>query len=123
MVSEAQGIRSSYTSCFNEIFCEGKMPSSEYSRGNTFTYLPEEADEPVITIVKAVALVRGVRDHDLEPLQPTIDVDTLNELFGVQRGEFYRRATDSDTSEIELSFRYEGCKVTVEQGRVRVDPG
>lgn len=98
------------------------MPSSDYVGGHTFTYSPEERDEPAITIVEAVAWLRNLRSQDLEPLQRIIDVDTLNGIFGGRQREFYGGSTDSGTSGLALSFQYGGCEVTVEQSRIRVDP-
>lgn len=75
-----------------------------------FRYSPEAEDEPAITIIEGVAWTKGVRPRALDPLNEVVDVDTVSSLFGGA----------SPHHDLQLTFRYEGYKVTVEPDQVWV---
>lgn len=85
----------------------------------TFHYLADNDDQPLLAIVESVAWVNGVDARELEPLHYVIDVDTLRELLGRQRRDFSRGA--DDPSSLTVTFRYEGCLVTVTPDEVTVE--
>lgn len=79
-------------------------------------YFPGEYDEPSLTVLESVAWAKGVQPDQLTPLQQVIDTDALNELFDGTNDE-----PASPHRDLELSFRYAGCRVVVEEGEVWVD--
>lgn len=85
----------------------------------TFHYPTDDDDQPLLAIVESVAWVKGVDARELEPLHHVIDVDTLNALVGGSRPEFNRAAAKD--AELTVTFRYEGCLVTVTSDRIAVE--
>lgn len=85
----------------------------------TFHYLADDDDQPLLAIVESVAWVKGVDARELEPLHYVIDIDTLVELLGGQRRDFTRGANDPGS--LTVTFRYEGCFVTVTPEEVTVE--
>lgn len=98
--------------------------------GYTFEFSSEAPDEPASTIAKGVARVKKVDVTELDPLQWTIDVDALNEFIKHNPSSNYRRAvnandpahTEANSSGLMVSFRYEGCTITVTNDAVHVVP-
>ncbi|WP_135820675.1 HalOD1 output domain-containing protein [Halostella litorea] len=73
-------------------------------------------DSLAATVVSAVAAVRNVEPTAVEPLNETVDPDALNAIFD-------DRHNGGDRSGPTLSFRLNGCDVTVHaDGRVVVKP-
>lgn len=72
-------------------------------------------DEPALTVVEAVSWAAGVHPDELGSLHRAIDTDALNALFDPPPV-----GRDPEPGDLKLSFRYEGCLVTVEPGTVRV---
>jgi len=62
-------------------------------------------------VVRAVAEVTGRGEMDLRPLGESIDPDALDSLW----------ARSSEDCLESLTFRYEGCRVTVEGDGVTVE--
>lgn len=89
----------------------------------TFDYSSGELDEPALTIVEAVGRITGNERTELDPLESVIDTDALSVLFAGAPGETYGGSARPASTSIAVTFRYEGCVVTVEDGRVRVDGG
>lgn len=85
----------------------------------TFQYPPDTDDQPLLAIVESVAWVKGVDARELDPLHSVIDVDTLTDLLGRERPEFDR--SPNDPSNLTVTFRYEGCLVTVRRGHIAVE--
>lgn len=83
-------------------------------------YSIEDVDEPLLTIVEAVADVKGVDTLELQPLQSVINIDSLNTFMSEVSGDFYRSSSDDSTREPLVTFEYEGCEVTVKGRHVRV---
>lgn len=75
-------------------------------------YSTEIEDEPAITIIEGIAREKCVRPEALNPLNEVLDVDTVSDLFGGA----------SPHDDLQLTFRYEGCIVTVEPEQVWVNP-
>ncbi|SFR32168.1 HalOD1 output domain-containing protein [Halogeometricum limi] len=68
------------------------------------------SDESVcFTVVDAVADVRAIDPLELSPLGAVVDTDALDALFAP--GSELTRPHD-----VDLTFEYEGCGVTVESG-------
>lgn len=85
----------------------------------TFQYSSTDDEQPLVAIVESVAWVRGVDSRELEPLHRVINVDTLNDVLGQPRGEF-ARGTDAPSG-LTVTFRYEGCLVTVTQDQITIE--
>ena len=62
----------------------------------------EGADAVVVTVVETVAIVTGREVTDMPPLFATIDAEALTTLV-----------TSSRDQRLEVTFSYEGCRVTV----------
>lgn len=67
---------------------------------------------PSIAVVRSVAALDDTPVTDLEPLQKSIDLDTLDSLLS---GE--------TATECRVSFRYEGHVVVVSTDEIRLSPG
>lgn len=91
------------------------------SRVPTVTFAPDDG-EPATTIVKSVARVKNVDHTDLKPLHDVIDVQTLTGLLADGRGKSPQDSANPDSADVQVRFRYEGCRVTVRPGRIRVEP-
>lgn len=65
----------------------------------------EQASEAVL---RAIAVVSNRPLLELPPLQESIDVDSLNQLF------------DAPATSVSLQFEYDEYEVRIEPGRVRV---
>lgn len=100
---------------------EGRAPD-DGADDPTFRYSPEEEDQPLVAIVKAVAWVKGVDVRDLEPLHHVVDVDKLREHMSEDSGRSNQSSVDSDPAELEVTFQYEDCEVTVGRGTIDVQP-
>lgn len=88
--------------------------NADDSAAVSLPYSVGEADEPMMTVIEAVAKFKGVDETSLAPLNEAIDVDALGALFG---------ATDSEPTDLRVTFDYEGCEVLVEEDRVNVSTG
>ena len=74
------------------------------------SYDIDEDEAPSEVVVRAVAAVTNTAPLDLRPLYDVVDPDYVDRAL---------RATDG-AADAELSFTYEGCEVTVTDGRVHV---
>lgn len=76
-----------------------------------------ESDAVLLTIVASVSELVGKELSELPPLNDTIDIDALADTF---------RWDSAESSQIRsgcVTFRYEGCEVTVfADGQVVVSP-
>lgn len=74
------------------------------------SHVRELGDEEQVseTVLRAIAAVSNRPLLERSPLQESIDVDSLNQLF------------DGSATSMSLQFEYEEYNVTVEPGRVRV---
>lgn len=96
--------------------------SGESDNRYTFFYRSDEDNQPVMTVIEAVAWIKGVDALELEPLYDTVNVDDIYGLFSRNHpGVLYRSTTDSATANQELSFDYEGCRVTVNPNEVQIE--
>lgn len=87
----------------------------------SFTFSPEEESEPVVTVVNAVAWTKSVEPLNLEPLHSIVDVEALNQLVTGDAAQASGITKTSEAVGLPVTFRYEGCEVTVEEDRVRVE--
>lgn len=63
-------------------------------------------------VIRAVAAVRNVEATELAPrLNQAVDVDSLDRLFESD-------GTDAPASSVTVSFRWNGCEVTITEGGV-----
>lgn len=85
-----------------------------------FYYSPNDPDQPVIGIVKAVSWVTGIDPDDLEPLYSVIDVEPLRDLFAPPESDFYRNQSNPTPADVNVQFRYQDCIVTVTADRIHV---
>lgn len=72
----------------------------------------EAGMRPSTAVVHAVAALTDTAVLDQEPLYDAIDPDHLDEAFG-DRGDDLRAGS--------ISFRYSGCRVTVDRDTVHVE--
>jgi len=74
-------------------------------------------DSPAERVVEAVAATTGRRPAELGSLYDALDTDALDDLLA---GE---RAAGAPDAAVTVSFRYEGCRVTVRgDGAIFVSP-
>jgi hypothetical protein len=97
------------------------MPNGARDEEVSVQYAPSDPDEPVSTIVEAVASVKGVDTTALRPLQRTVDTDALHSLISHTESRMHRSSVDSE--DFRVSFDYEGCEVSITRNRVRVRDG
>jgi len=82
----------------------------------TTRYAAEDTRSPVQSVVEAVATATGSDPVALEPLYEAVNPAVVNRLVGHDRGQTH--------SAPDVSFRFEGCEVTVNaDGRTVVVPG
>lgn len=88
----------------------------------SFSYRPDESNQPTAAIVEAVSWVRGVDSVELEPLAAAVDPDALNALFGRPsvRKSFVRSASGPAPDDLRVVFEYAGYLVTVNADRITV---
>lgn len=97
-------------------------PGREPGGDHEYTYPVADDDEPVPSIVEAVADVTGTDVTDLDPLYEAIDTDALIALLdSMERGDFYRGPDGRPAPENGVTFEYEGCTVRVTPGRFTVE--
>lgn len=87
----------------------------------TFRYSIDEGDQPALAIVKAVSWINGVDAFYLEPLSSAVDVGKLSGLLRHARRHLDGETAQSKSMEPNVTFRYEGCLVTVTTDRLRVE--
>ena len=101
--------------------------SNQGTRGDELRYDPEtntyyyqqdwSREAPSDAVTDVVARVLETDAKELEPLYTAIDPDGLDLVFEPRPG---RRRRDSD---VEVSFRFDGCTVTIARdGEIRVRP-
>lgn len=90
----------------------GGTEPNDTAQSETIVAEIEEGERPSEVIVRAVATLTNTAILDLDPLYNTIDPEHLDNLTD-GRGE-------SAIEDSSISFRYNGCLVTVSQGTVRV---
>ena len=90
-----------------------KEPENDaMTQSEAIVYEIGEDDQPSKVVVRAVATLTNTEILDLDPLYDTIDpthVDKLNDVRG-----------ESAIEDSSVSFRYNGCLVTVNQSTVHV---
>lgn len=91
---------------------------SEFTvRSGTVQQTRTDGIEPSYSVIETVSEAIGTVPKDLQPLRDVIDPDALNRIF--------TRGDDRSGSVFDghLTFRYEGCEVTVHaDGRTVVSP-
>lgn len=87
----------------------------------SFGYSAEEG--PVMVVLEAISEVTDTPIEELEPISTVVDPDALADLFGgpSARNVLYRSSGRSGSPPIEVSFRYEGFEVTVDEDRIYLD--
>lgn len=98
------------------------MSTDEPGDGYSYPFSRDESGQPVITVIDAVAELTDRDFRDLKPLHSVIDTTRLNGLFEESDGLFHPSRPDSDANSVSITFRYEGCEVTVKKETVHVDP-
>lgn len=98
---------------------EGRSPDGGKDV-STFRYSPEDDDQPLVAIVEAVAWVKGEDVRDLDPLQRVVDIEALQAQMRAESSQFTSSRADSDSDELEVTFQYEGCEVSVSRGTIRI---
>lgn len=88
----------------------------------SFSYAAEADHEPVLTVVEAVSWVTGVDARAMAPLNSAVDVELLSRVGNSDDRMFYRSSSAADSADPQVSFRYEGCLVTVTPELVRIEP-
>lgn len=88
----------------------------------SFSYAAAADHEPALTVVEAVSWVTGVDARAMAPLNSAVDVEILSRVGNTDDRMFYRSSSASDPAEPQVSFRYEGCLVTVTPELVRIEP-
>lgn len=88
----------------------------------TFRYSADERGQPVIAIVRAVAWVKNVDAFDLEPLKSAVDIEVLTGAEPTPQWAPHRNTSPSAPAGRTVTFRYEGCVVTVTADRLTVEP-
>lgn len=96
------------------------MTPDDANNAVSLSYSTDEVDEPVLTVIEAVATVKGLDETALEPLNHAVDVDALRAIFGTDNEDAGGSTVGDDLAEVTVTFDYEGCEVTVEQNRVHV---
>lgn len=80
--------------------------SEDSHDGFQITFDPEE--EPLEEVIpNAVAVIHNVAPEELDPLFDTIDPDMIHRLLWP--------STDRQSGVLEITFAYEGLKITIEQ--------
>lgn len=73
---------------------------------------PVRPEESVVeTIVRSVADATDREPTDVQPIARTVDPEAIEALY----------ARASEDNQLAVSFRYEGCQVTVEENAVTVE--
>lgn len=98
------------------------LPAEGTDPPYTIQYAADDEDQPLLAIVDSVAWVNGVDVRELQPLHRAVDVDTLEDLLGRDGREFERSAAADAAAAVTVTFQYEGCRITVDQDHVVVDP-
>jgi hypothetical protein len=82
-------------------------PTDAVHQGDPDTHITRWTDRetPVASVVEAVAAVTNTPPTSLSPLYDAVDPDALNRL--VEPGR------ETSSSDRRVSFRFEGCLVTV----------
>jgi len=91
---------------------DGEPETEATTRGETSVYEIDDDDRPSEVVVRAVAALTDTNILDLDPLYNTIDPEHVNNLTAVRR----ERAIEHSS----VSFRYNGCLVTVNRRAVHV---
>lgn len=88
-----------------------------------FSYPPGAASQPSLAIVEAVAWIRDVPVDELEPLQCAVTAEALNRCFGERSrtAPRFRSSARSSPPDLTVSFDYEGLRVTVTPGEIRIE--
>lgn len=88
----------------------------------TFCYSGDEPGQPIIAIVRAVAWLKNVDESDLEPLYSSVDIEALTGGEPTSPRTTDRNTRPSEPIRRTVTFRYEGCLVTVTADRLTVEP-
>jgi hypothetical protein len=102
-----------------------RMPSENQDNSGdsySFRYSADDDGQPLKGIVKAVSWFKGVDGRALDPLYSVIDPEPLSDLFGAGGGEFYRHERKPDREDVQVTFSYEECLVTVTPDQILVGP-
>lgn len=95
-------------------------PPDDSGGAYSFQYSSDEDGQPVKAIVKAVSWVKGLDVRGLDPLYSVINIELLTECFEGGGREFYRKSNRSGPNDLQMTFHYEGCEVTVTTDQIHV---
>lgn len=71
-----------------------------------------ESDSALITLIEVVSEATDQKQEEMEPLHSVIDPDALAAIL-----------TNDHESDVQVSFHYQGCKITVSSsGEIVVQP-
>lgn len=87
----------------NPLITDGGSDNDPSERSACLTYEPDPDERPTEVVVRAVATLTDTPLTELDPLHDTIP---SRHLDGVVQGS-------AEAADIELSFTYSGCGVTV----------
>lgn len=74
-----------------------------------------EHESPSVTVVSAIASIRGCSPVQLPPLYDTIDPDSLDQFVSI--------LDSHGSSNVSITFRYNGYRVTVQSSQtVKIVP-
>ncbi len=91
---------------------DGEAETDPTTRRETIVCEIGEDDRPSEVVVRAVATLTDTEILDLDPLYDTIDPEHVNELIDGR--------SESAIEDSSISFRYNGCLVTVTRSDVHV---
>lgn len=94
----------------DRLITDGGTDNGPSERSACLSYELDTDERPTEVVVRAVATMTDTPPIELDPLHDTIPPGHLNGV--VQEG--------SDQADIELSFTYSGCDVTVTPAEVTV---
>ena len=89
---------------------DGGSRRDEPENGQQLTYEIDDDELPSEAVIRAVAAVKNTSVISLDPLFDVIDPDSVDETFA-------KRGAPTST---ELTFQFNGCKVTVTADEVHV---
>lgn len=95
----------------NHYITDGGSDPSQSERPKTLRYGVPQQESHSEAVVKAVAAVTDTSVLDLDPLYDVLDPESLDQSFERQR---------SDADNMEITFVFNGCDVTVSRGEVTV---
>ena len=79
------------------------MPTDKQSTAHHFTYDVDENRDPSVSVIEAVAWIKGLQTEDLDPLDEAVDPNALDALFHPTKN-----------GEPSVTFTYEGLEIQVD---------